>query len=126
MKVNFLLFCDAAAITDNAKLILHGVFAQINAVKLPALHPSVAVAFQLEKANLNVGDELRFTLEDLSDHEKIFDNVITIKEKVENKNIGQIINLVGVPLKNFGEHLGTLFLNGQEIAKSSFEVTQIN
>lgn len=50
MEITFAHLCDYASVSADGKLSISGIFDKINAPKMPWLHPSFYLAFQLESS----------------------------------------------------------------------------
>lgn len=48
MRMNFAAIADYAAVTGDGKLVIAGIFDRITVAELPAVHPSMALAFRIE------------------------------------------------------------------------------
>lgn len=48
MNLDFAVIADYAAVTGEGKLVVAGIFDRIAAPELPAVHPSMSLAFKLE------------------------------------------------------------------------------
>lgn len=125
MKVSFLVFCDAATLTQDGKFVLHGVFKNIFAKQFPATHPVVSVVYQIEKGQLKQGDKIDFVLEGADGKKEIFKHTKEVTEVVGDNAVGQIINLVGLKLESAGDYKGKLIVNDKEIATSILEVKNL-
>lgn len=125
MKCNFFLFCDAAAATRENKQILHGIFSTINSVAVPATHPMMAVAYELQAVDTTYGADIHFILKEKSTGKIISDVTAKIPSQVTMPSIGGSFNLANIRMDNFGEYEGELFVNDSLVASNSFQLVKI-
>jgi hypothetical protein len=48
MNIDFAVIADYAAVTGEGKLVIAGIFDRISSAELPAIHPTMYMAFRLE------------------------------------------------------------------------------
>ncbi len=125
-KLNFALICDEAFLTAGSqKLNVIGIFSKIFTIKLPAMHPKLAVV-----ANFDCGEE----------PQKYEAEVQMVKEKEETKILVSaksnfktppnkseatfqiMVNFQTIPFESHGKYYFKVLLNGLPAAKIPFEI----
>ena len=123
--VKFFLFCDAAAITQDNKIIAHGIFENLSAKQFPVVHPSMAVVFRIDGPEVMNGAELTFRIRNIMAEKDVLNAKLPLNMSRENNSFQGVINLVAVNLENPGEYQGILFLNEKQIGILKLNVGQI-
>lgn len=123
--IKFFLFCDAAAITQENKLIAHGIFENLGAKQFPVVHPAMAVVFRIEGPEVVNGAELVFRIRNVMAEKDIVDVKLPLNMAHSNNSFQGVLNLVAVHLENAGTYQGILLLNGKQIGVSRLSVSQI-
>jgi hypothetical protein len=121
----FFLFCDAAAITQDNKLIAHGIFDNLGAKQFPVVHPSMAAIFRIEGPEVVDGAELTFRLRNVMAEKDLVDAKLPLSMTHANNSFQGVVNLVALQLENAGEYHGILLMNGKQIAVSKLIVGQV-
>lgn len=123
--VKFFLFCDAAAITQDNKIIAHGIFENLSAKQFPVVHPSMAVVFRIEGPEVVQGAELTFRLRNVMAEKDLVDVKLPLNISHGNNSFQGVLNLVAIQLENAGVYQGSLLLNGKQVSVSKLSATQI-
>lgn len=126
MKCNFFLFCDAANATRENKQNLLGVFSNIFAKAAPMIHPTMAIAYEISEVPMVVQSTLQLTITSENGSE-VFrtQQVIPSQQVAQPQSIGGVFGINGLQLPTFGRYTAMLHLNGDEVARNEFTVTQI-
>lgn len=134
MEVSFAHLCDYAAVSQDRKLSVMGIFTAINAPQVPVVHPQMYLAFELELDYAEVGRD--FTLEiqivDEDGHAvwgiKAGGNVQapTTPKPGEKTNIGQIFAIQNLKFDKYGPYDVNIFINGRPSKRLEFKVTRLS
>ena len=122
---SFFLFCDAAAISQENKLIIHGVIENVNATQFPAVHPSMAAVFRIEGPDVVSGAELNLRLRNVMNEKDVIDSKFPLNLQVPNNIFQGVVNILATQFENSGLYKASLLLNGKEIATTKLTVAQI-
>ena len=120
MKTDFMVFADAAAVTQEGKLVIHGIFTQIGASALPAAHPAMVVAFRLDGVPPKTA--MTFRLRDVMGEKVVSKLALPETGEANRKKTGGILNLVGLRFEHYGAYVGELLVGGEVTATSEFLV----
>ena len=112
--VNFFLFCDAAAVTQENKMVAHGIFENLSAQQFPVVHPALAVVFRIEGPDVLNGAELNFRLKNVMAEKNIVDVKFPLNMQVPNNIFQGVLNVVAIQIDNAGVYQGELLLNGKQ------------
>lgn len=132
MKVNFAHICDYASISREGKLSAMGIFDNIGVRSVPATHPALYLAFQIE---MQVAEfdrpfklEVRLATED---------GQVMMRTQAEGRinaskapkagtpvRIPQIMALGGLSLPKFGRYAFDIFINDDLKTSAAFDVIQ--
>lgn len=128
MKVTFAHVCDYATISREGKLSVLGIFGRISANKVPAQHPQLWLAFEIEVMKHELGQvgklEVRLAGEDgeilvrLNGEVKIESADLLPGRPVK---VPYIIQVNGMRLAKYGSYGFDIFLDGQHTQNVSFE-----
>ncbi len=126
MKLNYFLMCDAAAIAQDGKLIIHGVFERMWAVRepsreQPAIHPSMALVFQVEDVERSQNLQGRIELTHVQTGEKIGVQQLTIGAEPGMDRFNVVTAMPMIPLPFLGDYLFTLYIQDEKIGETKFE-----
>jgi len=125
MKLRFFLVSDAAAISQDGKVIIHGVFDRITVVKQPSkehpiVHPHAAVVYEVcgvDKTDVRVKIELRKA--DTNELLYLYPEVVF--SVTEQAKIGGVLD-GHIILPFLGEYDFVLVVDGTEVGRTSFNV----
>lgn len=123
--VNFFLFCDAAAMTRENKMIIHGTFDNIASNQFPVIHPSMTAVFRIEGPNVVDGAELTFRLKNVMAEEDVINQKFPLKLDIANNSFQGIFNIVATQFANPGMYQGILMLDGKQIAATKLNIIKI-
>lgn len=135
MKITFAHLGDYATVSREGKLSVLGIFANINLPKLPAQHPQMFLAFELEMGYAEAGRGIPLEIHCVdADGNKLFelkgemqaDLPPGVKAKPgERRRIGQIMAIHNLKLTCIGAHEINIFVGGQLATTVPFTVTRI-
>ncbi len=125
-RLEALILCDLIVVAPDRKFQLQGVFDRIFTPHLPAKHTRAFLYFRLyvEGAAPESKQELRLNVSGPGGHtEQLAPTQVTVgpRGKVEG-----YIQLLGLPLRQAGNHWLRLFLDDQEVGAYQFEVVVVD
>lgn len=132
IKLNFAHLCDMAFLSQEGKVNIIGIFKTIFSHNLPTVHPkfSVVVSFLVSNGSQgNHGVKIRMVksgesksiMPDLSFNFEINDSMIS-----KDGEMNFIADAAGVNFESYGDYEILIILDGNEIKKIPFSVTQVN
>ncbi|MGD9110024.1 MAG: hypothetical protein PVG93_03695 [Phycisphaerales bacterium] len=129
MNIEAFLLCDAAT-DQQGKLNILGAFDVIWAKKMPAFHPSCAIALRIRFGRIEEGDHpVRMIIID-EDGKQIapkFDGNISVK--IPQDSISSVTNFIfniqGLEIKKYGTYRVDLAVDGDQKAELPFHVRQV-
>lgn len=133
MDVRFAHLCDYASISREGKLSVMGIFSNINVGELPARHPFMCLAFELELSYAEFGRKHTVEIKGVdADGGNQFltmkgEMVINAPEQPrrgERPRIGQIMQLHNMQFKRTGAHDIHIFVNGDLKQTVTFLITR--
>lgn len=123
--VKFFLFCDAAAVTQENKMVIHGTFDNLSAQQFPVVHPTMAVVFSIEGQEVVTGAELTFRLRNVKKEKDVIDSKLPLNLQITNFSFQGVLNIVASQFENPGLYQGILLLNGKQIAVTKLNVIEL-
>jgi len=123
MKQNFVIICESAIVAQDTKnLYILGIFGNISALALPAIHPKFAVVTNFEDGTEGDHDhKILIRHEDGSE-------IIQLPGKIHfgpNQKVNYIGSFVGLPFPKIGKYIVEIYVdNVIQPLTSSFNVEQ--
>ena len=128
MNVRIAVLADFASITNDNKLNILGVFTDLFATKVPAVHPQMQLVTVLEFDSTEAGDkDLKLVLVD-EDGREVFS--ISGILRVERGSAGrqvithQIFNFNNLTFPKYGEYEFVILINGDRKGSVSLRVRE--
>lgn len=135
MEIPFAHLCDYATVSQEGKLSVLGIFTNINVTKIPATHPQMYLAFDLEMRAVEVDRQMQIEIHLVdADGEKLFtmkgSGQISTAEGATPKpgvsvRSSQIMAMNGITFKRPGAHEINIFLNNSLAYTVSFKITRL-
>ena len=123
MKSTILVLADAAAVTTDGKLIIHGVFDHLRTQNLPAVHPSMALVYQVQGAEPNRAYAIR--VRDVMNEKTTFELALPPNiDSARGGKVGGIVQLNGMKFDSFGTYAVSLLSNGEIVATMTLTVSK--
>ncbi len=128
MDLEIFTICDYAQ-EMAGKLVIVGVFDTINTMKLPANHPTMAIAARMRFEPAESGQHsFRVSMLD-PERENVIpplngDVNVQIPSGADSGSANLVLGLAGVQFKFFGKHVITLALDDEEIKTVPFYIKQ--
>ena len=135
MKIPFAHLCDYATVSQEGKLSILGIFTNINVATLPATHPQMYLAFDMEMRAVEANRQMEIEIHLVdADGEKLFamkgsgqlraPESATPKPGVSER-ASQIMVMNGIRFKRPGAHEINIFLNDRLAYTVSFKITRL-
>jgi len=128
MEVRIAAVADYAALTLDRKLLIMGIFSVINAVKEPAVHPSMFLVYQIDFEASEIGKkDLKVVLMDDDGHELIslMGNVeVGRPPSGQMASYNQVIALNVLSFPKFGQYEFQILLNDRIEARVPLSVVR--
>lgn len=117
MKCNYLLVCEQAAVTQDNKMVIHGVFHNLNGPAVPLYHHQMFIVFELTDY---AEDEDRSVVLAIVDETSGERTVVTeqVVESNGKERFTGMVQMVATIFKNFGNHRVELSVGGKVIAST--------
>jgi hypothetical protein len=128
VKVPFAHICDYASVSREGKLSAMGIFDRINVASLPAMHPFLYLAFELEIVAAELGSQFKLGIKLVDeDGNKVVETEAMGKIDATAPAGGilhapQLIAFGGLPLPRAGRYSFDIFVNGDHKKSAPFEV----
>ena len=117
MNVELALLADYAAVTNDSKLIVAGIFDRLAPLAMPWQHPTMFIALRV---HIHPGEDnahkIKVRLVDPDGGDIVTldaDATVETTDPVEGANIQLVLSLNNIPFKVFGRHAFDIFLNGR-------------
>jgi len=123
VKNTLLVLADAAAVSQEGKLIIHGIFDHIRAKTLPVAHPSMTLVYQVQDAPPNLSYALR--IRDVMNEKTVYEFAIPPSpESARGGKVGGLVQLNGMKFETVGAYAVALLANGEQVGAMTFHVAQ--
>lgn len=123
MKPTLLVLADAAAVTADGKLVIHGIFDQLRAPKLPATHPSMALVYQVQDAEPNRAYSIR--IRDVMNEKTVYELALPPNaDSTRGGKVGGILQLNGMKFESYGAYTISLLSNGEIVSSTTMNVSK--
>lgn len=126
VQVPLLLLADFASVAEG-KLNILGVFDEIKAATLPAVHPQMALVAQF-RAGRNESGTYKLTVRVIDeDGKKLFDATgdMNIDDQFQEKTLNNVFMIHGLKFEKYGEYSVVALINGEERKSYKFDVRKI-
>lgn len=124
MKNTLLVLADAAAVTSDGKLIIHGIFDQLRAAKLPAVHPSMTIVFQVKEAPASMTYALR--MRDVMNEKSVYEFAMPPNaDSTRGGKVGGIVQVNGLKFETYGAYTVSLLANGEVVGTTTFTLSPV-
>lgn len=131
MKVNFAHVCDYASVSKEGKLSAMGIFTRIYVTSLPAVHPLMFLAFELEVRPAELGHPVKLGIKLVdADGQKMVESEADVKvagtvTNADPVQIPQFVAFGGMPIPRIGRYSFDIFVNDAWQTSASFEVVKL-
>ncbi len=123
LRVNFLHMCDTAFISQNGTLNIIGIFENINAETLPAVHTRMTAVVNI--SGTKGTHKIKLRLIGPSDTDAIPSTEGTYPIHDEKQKIGIIQEIINAKFTVEGIYRLVVYSNEQELGKTEFEVKKV-
>jgi hypothetical protein len=132
VRVSYIHVCDYAMVSQDGKLSAMGIFSRLFANKLPAIHPAMYLAFELELllAELDRPFEMEIQLVDEDGNRQVQAKSQANVPKslappgVSSVTIPQVLGFASFPIQKHGKYTFCVFINGDLKNSVSFEAAE--
>lgn len=128
MKVTFAHICDYASVSREGKLSAMGIFDRMHVTTLPAIHPVMYLAFEIELVPSEIGSNFRLGIKLADDDGAVILNTEAdgrIDAKATGQpvlHIPQILAFGGIPIPRATRYSFDIFINGDHKRSAAFDV----
>jgi len=130
VKINFVHICDYASVSREGKLSTMGIFDTIHVQSLPAMHPLLYLAYEIEMRPAEVGQNFKLGIKLVDADGKVMmqteaqatAGAVAPLQAGSVLKIPQLLALGGMPLPRAGRYSFDIFINDDHKTAATFDV----
>lgn len=121
MELNYLLFCETAAVTKDGRNVIHGIFNRAAAPQFPLSMPMLTVVYEIiDPPN---GKVIDLTVRHQESGEEVLKQSAPVVLSPGTDRVANIIQVFGFKMPGAGRYIASVAIDGETLGKTVLDVT---